>query len=212
MKSKKRIGLIAAVAGVGLLASGTAVFSAVTGNDNNNQKPPLNLKFDNAPISRDVVQGHSFAPIVQKVTPSVVQVYVTTKGANNFAGQGQGQQDLQDQLRRFFGRQFPQMPEQPQNQGEKALGSGVVISSDGYILTNNHVVQNARTIQIKLTDNRTFSGKVIGTDPATDVALVKVDADNLQPITFADSDQAEVGDVVLAVGDPFGIGQTVTEG
>jgi serine protease Do len=195
-----------AVAGVGLLASGTAVFSAVTGND---QKPPLNLKYDNTAINRDTTQGHSFAPIVQKVTPSVVQVYVTTKvGTGNF---GAGNQDLQEQLRRFFGRQFPQMPEQ-QTPGEKALGSGIVISSDGYILTNNHVVQNARTIQVKLTDGRTFSGKVIGTDPETDVALVKIDADNLQPITFADSDQAQVGDVVLAVGDPFGIGQTVTEG
>ena len=195
-----------AVAGVGILASGTAVFSAVTGND---QKPPLNLKYDNTAINRDTTQGHSFAPIVQKVTPSVVQVYVTTKtGTGNF---GMGNQDLQDQLRRFFGRQFPQMPEQ-QSPGEKALGSGIVISSDGYILTNNHVVQNARTIQVKLTDGRTFSGKVIGTDPETDVALVKIDADNLQPVTFADSDQAQVGDVVLAVGDPFGIGQTVTEG
>lgn len=195
-----------AVAGVGILASGTAVFSAVTGND---QKPPLNLKYDNTAINRDTTQGHSFSPIVQKVTPSVVQVYVTTKtGTGNF---GMGNQDLQDQLRRFFGRQFPQMPEQ-QSPGEKALGSGIVISSDGYILTNNHVVQNARTIQVKLTDGRTFSGKVIGTDPETDVALVKIDADNLQPITFADSDQAQVGDVVLAVGDPFGIGQTVTEG
>ncbi len=188
MKSKKRLLGITAVAGVGLLASGTAVFSAVTGNDTNNQKPPLNLKFDSAPINRDVVQGHSFAPIVQKVTPSVVQVYVTTKGGGtgNFAGQ----QDLQDQLRRFFGRQFPQMPEQPQNPGEKALGSGVVISADGYILTNNHVVQNARTIQVKLTDGRTFSGKVIGTDPATDVGLVKIEATDLQPITFADSNEA----------------------
>jgi serine protease Do len=195
-----------AVAGVGILASGTAVFSAVTGND---QKPPLNLKYDNTAINRDTTPGHSFAPVVQKVTPSVVQVYVTTKtGTGNF---GMGNQDLQDQLRRFFGRQFPQMPEQ-QSPGEKALGSGIVISSDGYILTNNHVVQNARTIQVKLTDGRTFSGKVIGTDPETDVALVKIDADNLQPITFADSDQAQVGDVVLAVGDPFGIGQTVTEG
>jgi serine protease Do len=195
-----------AVAGVGILASGTAVFSAVTGND---QKPPLNLKYDNTAINRDTTQGHSFAPIVQKVTPSVVQVYVTTKtGTGNF---GMGNQDMQDQLRRFFGRQFPQMPEQ-QSPGEKALGSGTVISPDGYILTNNHVVQNARTIQVKLTDGRTFSGKVIGTDPETDVALVKIDADNLQPITFADSDQAQVGDVVLAVGDPFGIGQTVTEG
>ena len=210
MKSKMRsLGWMTAVAGVGLLASGTAVFSAVTGNDSSNQKPPLNLKYDNTAINRDTAQGHSYHPIVQKVTPSVVQVYVTTKAGNGNMGTNQ---DLQDQLRRFFGRQFPQMPEQPQGQGEKALGSGVIISSDGYILTNNHVVQNARTIQVKLTDNRTFSGKVIGTDPATDVALVKIDADNLQPITFADSDQAEVGDVVLAVGDPFGIGQTVTEG
>src|ERR1700758_2068309 len=208
MKANKRsVGWIAAVAGVGLLASGTAVFSAVIGNDSN-QNPPLSLKYDNTPINRAATQGHSFNPIVQKVTPSVVQVYVTTKGGNGNTGMNQ---DLQDQLRRFFGRQFPQMPEQ-QTPGEKALGSGIIISSDGYILTNNHVVQNARTIQIKLTDNRTFSGKVIGTDPATDVALVKIDADNLQPITFADSDQAEVGDVVLAIGDPFGIGQTVTEG
>jgi serine protease Do len=208
MKANKRsLGWMAAVAGVGLVASGSAVFSAVTGNDNN-QKPPLSLKYDNTPINRDATLGHSFNPIVQKVTPSVVQVYVTTKGGNQNMGMNQ---DLQDQLRRFFGRQFPQMPEQ-QTPGEKALGSGIIISSDGYILTNNHVVQNARTIQVKLTDNRTFSGKVIGTDSATDVALVKIDADNLQPITFADSDQAEVGDVVLAIGDPFGIGQTVTEG
>src|ERR1700751_403991 len=208
MKANKRsLGWMAAAAGVGLVASGSAVFCAVTGNDNN-QKPPLSLKYDNTQINRKATQGHSFNPTVQKVTTSVVQVYVTTKGGNGNTGMNQ---DLQDQLRRFFGRQFAQMPEQ-QTPGEKALGSGIIISSDGYILTNNHVVQNARTIQVKLTDNRTFSGKVIGTDPATDVALVKIDADNLQPITFADSDQAQVGDVVLAVGDPFGIGQTVTEG
>ena len=210
MKANKlSAGWMAAVAGVGLVASGSAVFSAVTGNDNN-QKPPLSLKYDNTQINREATQGHSYFPIVQKVTPSVVQVYVTTKGGNGNGNMGMNQ-DLQDQLRRFFGRQFPNMPEQ-QTPGEKALGSGIIISSDGYILTNNHVVQNARTIQVKLTDNRTFSGKVIGTDPATDVALVKIDADNLQAITFADSDQAQVGDVVLAVGDPFGIGQTVTEG
>jgi serine protease Do len=208
MKLRNRIlGLVTAVAGIGLLAGGAAAASAVSGNENN-QKPPLNLKFDNAPINREATEAHSFSPIVQKVTPSVVQVYVTTKGGtNNFGGQ-----DLQEQLRRFFGRQFPQMPEQPQNPSEKALGSGVVISTDGYILTNNHVVQNARTIQVKANDGRTYSGKVIGTDPATDVALVKIEANNLQPITFADSNEAQVGDVVLAIGDPFGIGQTVTEG
>jgi serine protease Do len=207
MKPKMRISAwMVAVAGAGILASGTAVVNAVTGNENN-QKPPLSLKIDNTPINRDLKQGNSFAPIVQKVTPSVVQVYVTTRGGTgNFTGQ-----DLQGQLRRFFGRQFPQLPEQ-ENPSEKALGSGVIISTDGYILTNNHVVQNARTIQVKMTDGRTFSGKVIGTDPATDVALVKIEANHLQPITFADSNDAQVGDVVLAVGDPFGIGQTVTEG
>jgi serine protease Do len=215
MKPKQTISaLVAVVAGAGLLATGSVVYSATSGNENNqnNQKPPLNLRADNAPIDRDLKMGNSFAPIVQKVTPSVVQVWVATKADNNGRMMNQ---DLQEQLRRFFGRQFPQTPEQPEQpggQGERALGSGVVISSDGYILTNNHVVQNARTIRVKLNDGRNFTGKVIGTDPGTDVALIKIDAHDLQPITFADRSAAQVGDVVLAVGDPFGIGQTVTEG
>src|SRR5258708_18793090 len=119
MNSKKRLLGITAVAGIGLLASGTAVFSAVTGNDNN-QKPPLNLKYDSQPINREAVESHLFAPIVQKVTPSVVQGYVITKsgGQGNFADQ----QDPQDSLRPFFRRQFPQHPEQPQNPTEKDLG------------------------------------------------------------------------------------------
>jgi serine protease Do len=95
---------------------------------------------------------------------------------------------------------------------QKALGSGVIISADGYILTNNHVVENSKTIQVTLSDGRKLTAKVIGTDPQTDVALLKVEATNLEPITLADSDSAQVGDVVLAIGDPFGIGTTVTEG
>ncbi|MBV8279463.1 MAG: Do family serine endopeptidase [Verrucomicrobia bacterium] len=95
---------------------------------------------------------------------------------------------------------------------QKALGSGVILSPEGYILTNNHVVENSKTIQVTLNDGRKLTAKVIGTDPQTDVALLKIDATNLQPITLADSDSAQVGDVVLAVGDPFGIGTTVTEG
>jgi len=209
MKSKKRISLwVAAVAGAGLLASGTAVFSATSGNDNG-QKPPLAIKVDNAPIDRDPKLGNSFAPIVQKVIPSVVQVNVTNK--TNERGRTQGS-DMQDQLRRFFGRQFPQMPEQPESPGEKALGSGVIISSDGYILTNNHVVENSTAIQVTLNDGRKLAAKVIGTDPQTDVALLKIDANNLEAVTLADSESAQVGDVVLAIGDPFGIGITVTEG
>ena len=197
---------VSAVAGAALIASGTAVFSATAGNENN-EKPALNLKVDNAPLVRDTKLGNSFAPIVQKVTPSVVQVFVTNKSAN-FKKLGP---DMQDQLRRFFGRQF-EIPEQPETPGEKALGSGVIISQDGYILTNNHVVENSQSIKVALQDGRYFTAKVVGTDPQTDVALLKIEANNLPAITLADSDSAQVGDVVLAIGDPFGIGQTVTEG
>jgi serine protease Do len=208
MNSKKKTSVwVAAIVGAALIASGTVAFSAGSANDNS-QKPPLSIKTDNVPIDRDPKLGNSFAPIVQKVIPSVVQVDVTGKSAN---GTNLGSSEMQDQLRKFFGRGF-QIPEQPETQNQKALGSGVVISTDGYILTNNHVVENSKTIQVTLNDGRKLSAKVIGTDPQTDVALLKIDASNLEPITLADSDSAQVGDVVLAVGDPFGIGTTVTEG
>ena len=88
----------------------------------------------------------------------------------------------------------------------------MIVSPDGYILTNNHVVNNASEIQVSLNDGRQFTAKVVGTDPKTDVALVKIKAENLPAIKLTDSDKVEVGDVVLAIGNPFGIGQTVTEG
>ncbi|HXM01498.1 MAG TPA: trypsin-like peptidase domain-containing protein, partial [Chthoniobacterales bacterium] len=208
MNSKKKTSVrVAAIVGAALIASGTVAFSAGSANDNS-QKPPLSIKTDNAPIDRDPKLGNSFAPIVQKVIPSVVQVDVTGKSAN---GTNLGSSEMQDQLRKFFGRGF-QIPEQPETQNQKDLGSGVIISTDGYILTNNHVVENSKTIQVTLNAGRKLSAKVIGTDPQTDVALLKIDASNLEPITLADSDSAQVGDVVLAVGDPFGIGTTVTEG
>jgi len=195
------------MAGAALVTSVTVAFSAGSGTDNG-QKPPLSIKTDNAPIDRDPKLGNSFAPIVQKVIPSVVQVDVTGKSGT---GRSLGSSDMQDQLRRFFGRGF-QIPEQPEMPNQKALGSGVIISADGYILTNNHVVENSKTIQVTLSDGRKLTAKVIGTDPQTDVALLKIDANNLEPVTLADSDSAQVGDLVLAIGDPFGIGTTVTEG
>jgi serine protease Do len=208
MNAKQRTSVwVAAIAGAALVASVTVAFSAGSENDSG-QKPPLSIKTDNAPIDRDPKLGNSFAPIVQKVIPSVVQVDVTGKSGT---GRSLGSSDMQDQLRRFFGRGF-QIPEQPEMPNQKALGSGVIISTDGYILTNNHVVENSKTIQVTLSDGRKLTGKVIGTDPQTDVALLKVDATDLQPVTLADSDSAQVGDLVLAIGDPFGIGTTVTEG
>lgn len=101
------------------------------------------------------------------------------------------------------------MQRQPEQQG---LGSGVIVSSDGYILTNNHVVSGADVIKISLNDGRELTAKVVGSDPKSDLAVVKVDAKDLPAITFTDSDKIEVGDRVLAIGNPFGIGQTVTSG
>jgi len=95
---------------------------------------------------------------------------------------------------------------------ENSLGSGVIINPDGYVLTNNHVIQGADTITVSLKDGRSSTAKVIGTDPETDIALLKINLDNLPVITIGDSEQLEIGDVVLAIGNPFGVGQTVTMG
>jgi serine protease Do len=170
---------------------------------------PLNVKIDQTPINRNQPLMDSFASIMQKVAPSVVKIFVTSSSS----GQMLSGQDL-DFFRFFFGNRGlePMNPEQPGSMLQHALGSGVIVSPDGYILTNNHVVKNAKEIQVTVNEGRTFRAKVIGTDPHTDIALVKVDADNLPALTLADSDKVEIGDVVLAVGNPFGIGQTVTRG
>jgi serine protease Do len=117
-------------------------------------------------------------------------------------------------FRQFFGREgrgFGMAPQVPQ-QREKALGSGVIITSDGYILTNNHVVDQATEVKVMLGDKREFKAKVVGTDPKTDVAVLKIDATNLPAITIADSAKVEVGDYAIAIGNPFGVGRTVTMG
>ena len=164
------------------------------------------------PVSRTDKGFTSFASIVKKVSPSVVQVDVTVRAK---------QTSFQDQpfldnpfFRRFFGDQFNQPGRQPRIEmpPQRGVGSGVIVTKDGYILTNNHVVDNADQVKVTLLDGREFTAKVVGRDPKTDVAVLKVDAKNLPAIQMADSDKIEVGDVVLAIGNPFGIGQTVTSG
>jgi serine protease Do len=130
-------------------------------------------------------------------------------------GQRRGQGQL-DPFRRFFGDQFniPNIPQYniPDEQRSEGLGSGVIVSPEGYILTNNHVVDGATSVQVVLSDRREFKARVIGRDDKTDIAVVKIDAGNLPPITIGDSDKVEVGDYVLALGNPFGVGQSVTLG
>jgi serine protease Do len=174
---------------------------------------PPKVVVDNAPIKRDTKLTTSFAPVVKKVAPSVVNVFITSTPKN--ASFERPQMFDEPFFRRFFGDEFS-----PGNHGggkqrlpkQRGLGSGVVVSRDGYILTNNHVVDNADEINVAFTDGREFVGKVVGKDPKTDVAVLKIDAKDLPVVEFANSDNIEVGDLVLAVGNPFGVGQTVTMG
>ncbi len=114
-------------------------------------------------------------------------------------------------FKRFFGDQFNH-PEQKKKFKSSALGSGVIVSEDGYILTNNHVIKNADEIKVILYDKREFTGKVIGSDPRTDLAVVKINATNLPTLNFGESSKLKTGDVVLAIGNPFGLNQTITMG
>lgn len=170
--------------------------------------PPV----DETPLPREVGGHSSFAPVVKKVAPGVVKVFTTTKLHNTALNGPTG--DMDDLLRRFFGDPFQgRNPRRefgvPRQQG---IGSGVIATKDGYILTNNHVVDGADEVKVALQDGREFNAKVIGRDPKTDIAVIKIDAKDLPAVPMADSDKVEVGDVVLAVGNPFGIGQTVTTG
>lgn len=148
----------------------------------------------------------SYSYAAKKAMPAVVNIFTSKKAELN-----PHQKYLDDPaFRQFFGDQFDDM--EPPSQPENSLGSGVIVSDQGLILTNNHVIATADEIEIALSDGRKMSAKVVGTDPDTDLALIKVNADHLPAITFASSDKLNVGDVVLAIGNPFGVGQTVTQG
>jgi serine protease Do len=149
----------------------------------------------------------SFADIIEKASPAVVSIRMTRiikasdqQGNNPF---------LSDPFfRQFFGGPNAR----PRDQREEGLGSGIIVSPSGYILTNNHVVEKANTLKVELSDGRDFTGKVVGTDPQTDLAVVKIAANSLPILPFANSDGARVGDLCFAIGNPFGQDHTVTMG
>jgi len=164
----------------------------------------------NAPINNGApvnssVPVVSYADIVSRVSPAVITIH------SEMRVRAPQQYPFMDDpmFRQFFGDRLPQrMPEQRRS----GLGSGVIISTDGYILTNHHVVDGAEQIKVDLNDNRTLDAKVVGSDPLSDLAVLKIDATNLPVLALGDSDKVRVGDVVLAIGNPLGIGQTVTMG
>jgi serine protease Do len=166
----------------------------------------VHVTVDNKPIDREGRVITSFAPVVKNISPSVVKIYVTAKGkpmdmANN------------PMLERFFGPQAGR-GNVPQNMPDRqGTGSGVIVTEDGYILTNNHVVEDADEVKVMLSvSNKEYDARVVGTDPKSDIAVLKIAANNLPAITLGNSDMLEVGDLVLAIGNPFNLGQTVTMG
>jgi serine protease Do len=195
--------LLAAITGLTLVMTRHSRASEV---DPDHHKAPLHLSVDESPIARENRGLASFSPVVKRVAPCVVTVTTTSKPKR------QQMPDIFSEdpfFRRFFGNGQGMEPRQEKQYG---LGSGVIVTKDGYILTNNHVVDGADSIKVVLKDGREFKAKVVGTDPQSDVAVLKIKADDLPFMTVADSDKIETGDIVLAIGNPFGIGQTVTMG
>jgi serine protease Do len=169
-----------------------------------------NITVSTTAVNRDARSGTSFAPIVKKAAPSVVTIYSSRTVREQPMGNPFRNNPM---FRQFFGNQDPEL-DQPRTRKEQGLGSGVIVSPDGYILTANHVVSGADEIKVAIADDnkKEYIAKVIGTDPQTDVAVLKIDATGLPAITLADSDQLEIGDIVLAIGNPLGLGQSVTMG
>jgi serine protease Do len=167
-------------------------------------KEPPKLNVAARPVDRSV-RGASYAEVIKRVGPSVVTIESSVNRARS------PHPFLNDpRFRQFFGEEEM---EQFSRRREEGQGSGVIVTEDGYIITNNHVVSEADEIKIVLSDGKTrLDAKIIGKDPRTDLAVLKVDGRKLPPLTLADSDKLEVGDVVLAVGNPFGVGQSVSMG
>lgn len=197
---------------IGMISAMTAL--AVTHHFNKQQATVIK-ESNNSPFKLASYTGalpnDAFVEAAKVSTPAVVHINTVIKAKK--ADRRQLQQ--MNPFFQFFGDPFGNggSPfEMPQQQDQEASGSGVIISNDGYIVTNNHVVEGADEIKVNLYDNREFKAKVIGTDPSTDLAVVKIDAKDLQFLTFANSDNVQVGQWVLAVGNPFNLASTVTAG
>jgi serine protease Do len=171
----------------------------------------LDVARDTSPTVLRVSFASGFAPVVHKALPAVVNI--SSMKIVRVQENGAFAPFFHDPLwRQCLGGQFAPEFQAPQKRREHSLVSGVIVSPDGYILTNNHVVPGATDIEVSTSDDRQYKIRVIGTDPKTDIAVLKIDAANLPALPFGDSAKMQVGDFVLAIGDPFGIGNMVTMG
>ena len=190
-------------------AGGLAIIASVAGFAGGRAATPVAAQVSAPAVQNQrarIVDGQtSFSGVVEKVAPAVVTIRVETRASTTrLSGT--------DSLREFFGRQIPEASPSPRGDRRDGLGSGVVIGADGYVLTNHHVVADADRVRVELGDKRSFDATVVGSDAASDLAVLKIGARGLPTVPFGDSERVQVGDVVLAVGNPLGLGQTVTMG
>lgn len=171
------------------------------------QKIALKIATDLEPVSLGNFKN-GFAAVIDPALPAVVNISSTRVVRRRAQMPGLFGDPF---FRQFFGGQAPQ-PSQPQTEREYSLGSGVIVNPDGYIITNNHVIAGATDIEVFTESHRKFRARLIGTDPRTDIAVLKIDASGLPTLTLGDSSKLKVGDLVFAIGDPFGIGETATTG
>lgn len=192
----------------GSLAFAAPVPPPAIGAPPSDNRPALNPRVDDTPLDRRSPAHFSYAPVVDQTAASVVYVY------SSKTVRGRSLAPLLDDplFQQFFGRRGAR-PEQIPDQVRQGLGSGIVISADGYILTNNHVIEGADDVKVSIGESsRRYDATVIGGDSLADVAVLRIEAEGLQPATLGDSDQLKIGDPVLAIGNPFGVGQSVSRG
>ena len=207
---KKTIGrlAIAPVLAVGMAASLAAYHSAQPVVAKAAAPAPSAAPLDDNSVSALLALDNAMETLAARVTPAIVNVAVTSKTKVD----DQAQAEIPDEMRRFFGPGFNFPHPQQGPQIEHGIGSGVIISPDGYIVTNNHVVDGAVDMRVTMSDRRVLSAKLIGTDPLTDLAVIKVDGHNLPSVPWGDATKLRPGQTVLAFGNPFGLRFTVTRG
>jgi serine protease Do len=199
------VAVLVAVAAGGILSQGLKDWTghSVLGA----AKATPTIAADGAPINLGTF-ANGFSSVLKPALPAVVNI----RSSKVVKTQGRGGLPFNDPFfRQFFGDQFGQRGG-PQTQREQSLGSGVIITTDGTVLTNNHVIEGATDIKVYLSDKREFKATLVGTDPKTDVAVLKIDANNLPTLPLGNSSSLQVGDLIFAIGDPFGIGETATMG
>ena len=201
---------------VGLLSSATTLAGFKLLSTNDGDKSVIFKEAPSESLAKFTSTGSpagapgDFVYAAEATTPTVVHIKSTMTQAQSRGGGSQGQ--MQDMLRDFFGGGGFGEDFGGRAQPQEASGSGVIISSDGYIVTNNHVVEGAQELLVTLSNKRKLRAKVIGTDPSTDIAVIQVDSKDLPAITFGSSDAVKVGEWVVAVGNPFNLESTVTAG